>query len=576
MVKPGDTVGRGQILAKGNYTDKEGVLALGRNLRVAYLPFDSNYEDAMVISESAAKKLTSVHSSPLKFDAADGVEVSRDSYVSLYPGRFNRDQVKNVGADGVVKPGTVVKPGDPLVLAVGTRRPRIGEMLHRSGKSFNSDQTMTWDHDDEGVVTDTYRDENGAVKVHVKYNKSSEVADKFSNRFGAKGVVSRIVPDDKMPRDKDGNSMEVILNPLGTISRVNSTALAEVLLGKIAAKTGKPYNLRNGQNLAEFALSELSKNGIDETEELFDPTTNRKLKGILTGNTFLMKLHHVAEGKAAARDTGSYTSDDQPAKGGSEGAKRFALMDLTALLSSGGIETLKDAKLIRGQRNDKFWEAYRSGGPVKLPGRPFVYDKFLNMLRGAGVNISDSPDSVSLRPVTKADIAALNPGAWRHLRPQPYRRTRRQPMERHCVTGADAQPRHGVTGAASAGHDQTKIRGNPFRPQRTRGDQVQTRPHRYRPRHRRSQAGDPQWSRLQTGRGRQTSPCTGRRQVGWHPSEGLDMGPVPGHPPGVPSRQRRRWHAADLRLQPALQRHLRGRQEPDRSQRRQLRSGRGT
>jgi DNA-directed RNA polymerase subunit beta len=317
-----------QLLAKSNYTDPQGNLALGLNMRVGYLPYQTrqgnNYEDAIVIGEGAAKRLTSEHMKQVVWEPGEGKEQGRDAFVSIYPGTFTREQLAGIGTDGVIKPGTVPSSSDPLVLAVQRKQPQRGSMLHKSRKSYTSDASETWQGKHEGVVTDVHTDEDG-VKVTVKHYQPMGVGDKLSNRYGGKGVIGAVIPDDQMPKSTDGKPLEILLNPLGIISRTNPKQAVETALGKIARKTGKHYNIRafeRDRDLTQFATDELNKHGLSDTETLYDPATNRHLRDILTGEQFFYKLHHTAETKETGRgEIGSYTAEEQPAKGGSEGAK---------------------------------------------------------------------------------------------------------------------------------------------------------------------------------------------------------------------------------------------------------------
>src|SRR5690606_6277151 len=119
-----------------------------------------------------------------------------------------------------------------------------------------------------------------------------------SGLYGDKGVVAKIIPDDQMPTDEEGQPFEMLVSPLGVITRTNSSQMIEGALGKIARKTGKPYKLKDFsdiEDLTEFALAELKKHGIPLKETVVDPETGRKIPNIFTGERFIMKLHHLAE-----------------------------------------------------------------------------------------------------------------------------------------------------------------------------------------------------------------------------------------------------------------------------------------
>jgi DNA-directed RNA polymerase beta subunit len=412
VVKVGDTVSDKQLLAKSNYTDNEGTLAIGTNLRVAYMPYKGlNYEDAIVVSESAARKLSSEHMYQNTLDGDDNREVSRRAFMSLYPTTFTRKQLETIDDKGVVKKGSIVKPGDPLLLAVD-RAKRTA--VHKGHKPMFSDSSLTWDHDVDGVVTDVDQMDDGGYNVVVRAYTPLMEGDKLAGRYGDKGVVSRIIPDDQMIHDKEGKPYEILLNPQGIISRGNPAQVHEALLGKVARKRGQPYRIPAfmKESFVDFVSKELGKNGLHSNEDLFDPADGGvKIPSILTGERFMYKLHHTAEAKGRGRDVGAYTSEGLPAKGGEFGAKRVSNMEQNALISHGATEVLRDAQVVRGQRNDDYWRAFRLGLSPPSPKVPFVYQKFLGYLTGAGINVKKDGNSLHLFALTDKDVARMSSGA---------------------------------------------------------------------------------------------------------------------------------------------------------------------
>ena len=410
LVKIGDPVKPGQLLASSNYTDAEGNMAVGKNLRTAYLPYRGlNYEDAIVISESAAKRLSSEHMYQHPLAPEEGIEIGRKGFVSLYPGEFTATQLKTVDDKGVVKPGTRVKKGDPLILAI---QRTIPTKLSRSNKPMFVNAAVTWDKDTEGVVTDADDTKDGGYNVAVKAYTPTQEGDKLAGFFGDKGVISKILPDSHMPHDAQGRPLEVLLNPLGILSRNNTAQIYEALLGKVAAKTGKHIEIPGfkEESLVDYVKKQLEDNQLQDTEELEDPETGRKIPKVLTGSRYLMKLHHTAEAKGGGRDIGAYTAEDIPAKGGEASAKRIGTMETNAIISHGATEVLRDAKIIRGQRNDDFWRAFRLGYPPPSPKTPFVYDKFMASLNAAGVNTKKDGNRIHLFALTEKDVDNLTRG----------------------------------------------------------------------------------------------------------------------------------------------------------------------
>jgi DNA-directed RNA polymerase beta subunit len=417
MVKVGDQVQPGQLLAKSNYTDNKGRLAMGKNLRVAYTVWGdpelggANFEDGVVMSKTAAEKMSSEHMYTVGYDSKDDYSADYSRFVSLFPGIYSQEQLKAIDAkSGVVKPGTVVNPGDPVILGVGERQGDTFGLVKRTRPSY-SNRAQTWDHSQPGVVTDVTRTRSG-WQVAIKSYKPMGVGDKLVGRYGDKGVVSAVVDDKDMPQDKDGQPYEIAFNPLALTSRVNPVQAVEAALGKIAAKTGVPYKLPAfvDESYIDMAQRELKKNGLTDTETLFDPRLGRNIEGIFTGNRYFMNLHHQAEKKLTARDLGGYSTEEAPVKGGEEGAKRISISDINALLAHGAIDVIKDARLVRGQKNDEYWRAVKMGTPVPAVNVPFVWEKFVSQLKGAGVNVERQGGAVNIYGMTGSDVKKLSGG----------------------------------------------------------------------------------------------------------------------------------------------------------------------
>ena len=411
VVGIGDQVKPGQVLAKSNYTNDKGDLAIGTNLRVAYMPYKGlNFEDAVVISESAAKRLSSEHMYQHYLDEPDNHEISRKHFVSAYPTKYDRLQLNTVDENGVVKPGTHVKYGDPLILALKRAAPTA---VHRSHKPLFTDASMTWNHEFEGVVTDVDTLKDGSPNITVKAYAPAVEGDKMAGRYGDKGVISKIVPDHEMIHDKDGKPYEILLNPLGVISRGNPSQLFEAALGKIARKRGEPYRVPafNDESLVDSVKRELSRYNLSDTEDVTDPATGKVIPKIMTGERFMFKLHHTSESKGKGRgDTGAYTAEGIPAKGGEFGAKRISNMEINSLISHGATEVLRDAQVVRGQRNDEFWKNFRMGYNPPSPKVPFVYNKFLGFLQGAGINVKKEGNRLQLFALTDKDVDKFTAG----------------------------------------------------------------------------------------------------------------------------------------------------------------------
>ena len=410
VVTPGQSVKAGDLLARSNYTDHRGTTALGANLRTAYMSWGGyNFEDAVVISESAAaEKLKSEHMYQHALEQDERTKTGKRDYTGLFPSRFDKKILGKLDDKGVIKEGMTVEYGEPLILAA-RERDRAENKLHKRGQAGYSDASITWDHEDPGIVTDVVQGKNGPV-VLVKSQSAMKVGDKLSGRYGDKGVVSKIVPDDQMPRGADGKPFEILLSPTGLISRTNASQKAELWLGKTAAKRGQPIKVDDfddSRDLMGWVNQQLRQEGLSDFEDVHDPNRDEKIKNIATGSRFFMKLHHTSESKGQARGGGGYTSEDTPAKGGYGGSKRVSMLDTNALLAHGAIETLHDVTAVKGGRNENYWLQYMQGNNPPTPKVPMVFEKFVNQLKGAGVNVVPQGNKLHIMALTDPDLDSL-------------------------------------------------------------------------------------------------------------------------------------------------------------------------
>lgn len=408
LVQQGQQVGPGHVLARSGFTDENGHAAYGANLRTAFASMGGHvYEDSVLVSQSAANRLSSSHLYQHHLPLDEHTKTGVETYLSAFPGKYPLATFKNFDPDGVIKPGTKVESGHPLVLGV---RKRLGEFgrLSKSGKAGLTDASQTWDHEEPGVVTDVSRTPQ-AIKVSVHSVKPLKDGDKVSGRHGNKGVVV-IRPDHRMPTDAQGRPVDVILSSLGTINRANPSAIFEAHLGKIAEKTGKPYvidDFHDNQNVANFVDGEAKKHNVPFMETLTDPDTGRPIPNVGVGNLYLMKLLHISESKAKGRGLGGYDESGQPLRGQSGKAMRASLGDTHALLSHGATDVLRDLHLYKGQANDTFWQAYMNGYPPPRPTSSKAFDRFLSELKASGVHPVRDGDRLHLTALRDKDVHEL-------------------------------------------------------------------------------------------------------------------------------------------------------------------------
>lgn len=429
LVKKGDKITRDKnsklspVLARTNYTDNNGTLNMGLNARVGFVPYKGwSMDDAVVISQSFADKLRSNHMYQYEEDDDTASATGKNYFNSVYPGKYSKEQLDKIDDNGVVKVGSIVTENDPIILSTKPRTVTYSDAnvgkLSKYLKSSKIDATQKWDHPNPGIVRDVVKTRDG-YKVNIETESGAIEGDKMASRSGNKLTISHIIPDEEMPRTKDGKPLDVLFNQLGLVSRVNANMIYETLLGKVAEKTGKRYKLptfnKGDEKWFDYVEKELKDNNLTDVEPVYDPVLGRDLDNPITvGNVYFLKLHHMVDSKLSQRGQGAYDNNDEPLKGGDEmaKAKRMSGLETAALLSSGAYNVLKDSTHVRGQKNDDFWRKVRMGQTPQLINKsPFVWDKFLALMQGAGINTkrADNGDSIQATPFTDKDFDQFNP-----------------------------------------------------------------------------------------------------------------------------------------------------------------------
>jgi len=437
LVKEGDEVEAGTVLADGSSTD-QGELALGKNLLVAFMPWEGfNFEDAIIISERLVKDdtLSSIHIEEYEVQARDTKlgpeEITRD-----IPNASD-DVLMNLDADGIIRIGAEVGSGDVLVGKVtpkGESEPTPEEKLLRAifGEKAREvkDSSLKVPHGEGGVVIDVKRfsrdegDElqpgvNEMVRVFVATKRKIAEGDKLAGRHGNKGVISKIVPEEDMPFMEDGTPVDVILSPLGVPSRMNIGQILETHLGWAASKGlvengGEPVFVStpvfSGAEVADInqAIEKVREDGEigmgrGGKVTLYDGRTGEPFDGRITvGYMYIMKLLHLVDDKIHARSTGPYSLVTQQPLGGKAqfGGQRFGEMEVWALEAYGAAHTLQELLTIKSDDRVgrvKSYESIVKGENIPEPGVPASFKVLLKEMQSLGL---------SVKPVYDAEAAA--------------------------------------------------------------------------------------------------------------------------------------------------------------------------
>jgi DNA-directed RNA polymerase subunit beta len=449
IVQVGDHVKKGQVIADGPSTD-QGELALGKNLLVAFMPWEGhNYEDAIVLSERLVKDdvLTSIHIEEHEVDARDTKlgpeEITRD-----IP-NVSEEILKDLDERGIVRIGAEVNPGDYLVGKVTpkgetelTPEERLLRAIFGEKAREVRDTSLKMRHGESGKVIGVrvFSRDNGdelapgvneLVRVYVAQKRKISDGDKLAGRHGNKGVIAKILAQEDMPFLPDGTPVDIVLNPLGVPSRMNLGQVLEAHLGW-AAKVGFGSNGGRGKGKAasnghgeiklngpgaEAFIASPVFDGARETEilealqtansdvdglelvnkngksMLFDGRTGEPYDVPVTvGYVYIMKLLHLVDDKIHARSTGPYSMITQQPLGGKAqfGGQRFGEMEVWALEAYGAAYALQELLTIKSDDvlgRVKVYEAIVKGENIPEPGIPESFKVLIKEMQSLCLNV---------------------------------------------------------------------------------------------------------------------------------------------------------------------------------------------
>ena len=439
LVSEGDQVKVNQVIADGPSTDK-GELALGRNLLVAFMPWEGhNFEDAIVISERLVKDdvLTSIHIEEYEIEARDtklgAEEITRD-----IP-NVAEEVLRDLDDLGVIRIGAEVGAGDYLVGKVTpkgetelTPEERLLRAIFGEKAREVRDVSLKVPHGEKGkaISVKEFRREDGfelppgmndLVRVYVAQSRKISEGDKLAGRHGNKGVIAKILPEEDMPFLEDGTPVDIILSPLGVPSRMNLGQILETHLGWAAAqgweafddlespasKGASPWQtvatpVFDGAREEEILkLLEQSKPNADG-DRLIDNAGKAKLydgrsgepfdSPITVGYIYILKLVHLVDDKIHARSTGPYSMITQQPLGGKAqfGGQRFGEMEVWALEAYGAAYALQELLTIKSddvRGRVKVYEAIVKGENIPEPGIPESFKVLVKEMQSLCLNV---------------------------------------------------------------------------------------------------------------------------------------------------------------------------------------------
>ncbi len=414
VVSRGQKVKKGDILAEGA-SIKDGEIALGRDLRVAFMSWGGfNMDDAVIISDRLVKTdmLTNINIKDYMVEVRE---------TKLGPEVVTRDipnaseySLRHLDEDGIVQIGSEVKPGDVLVGKItpkGEQELSSEERLLRAifGEKAkdvrDTSQRMKNTGSGKVIGVKIFSKENGhemragvlkQIQIFVAEARKIMVGDKMAGRHGNKGVVAKILPEADMPFMEDGTPIDVILSPLGVPSRMNLGQLFEVHLGMAAKTQGYRVATPSYDGVDAKTLSdELEAAGVprDGKVQLFDGQTGEPFEQRTTvGFMHMIKLHHLVADKIHARSTGPYTMVTQQPLGGKaqNGGQRFGEMEVWALEAYGAANMLQEMLTIKSDDvvgRSKAYESIIKNSEIVGPKLPESFNVLVKELQGLGLRV---------------------------------------------------------------------------------------------------------------------------------------------------------------------------------------------
>ncbi len=445
VVSEGQRIEVGQVIADGPCTD-QGEMALGRNLLVAFMPWEGhNYEDAIILSQRLVQDdvLSSIHIEEHEVDARD---------TKLGPEEITRD-IPNVSEEvladlddrGIIRIGAEVVTGDILVGKVTpkgetelTPEERLLRAIFGEKAREVRDTSLKVPHGESGkvigvrVFTREDGDElppgvNELVRVYVAAKRKITDGDKLAGRHGNKGVIAKILPIEDMPFLEDGTAVNIVLNPLGVPGRMNVGQVLETHLGWVA-KSG--WNLTGDDDWQE-RLRQISAGAADPgtpvATPVFDGASEKEITGLLgstlpnrdgtrlvgssgkarlfdgrtgepfkdpisVGYIYILKLLHLVDDKIHARSTGPYSMITQQPLGGKAqfGGQRFGEMEVWALEAYGAAYALQELLTIKSDDvlgRVKVYEAIVKGENIPEPGIPESFKVLIKEMQSLCLNV---------------------------------------------------------------------------------------------------------------------------------------------------------------------------------------------
>ena len=390
-------------------------LAIWQNLVVAYMPWKGyNFEDAIIISSKMVEKdnFTSIHIKEYSIDVREtklGPEQTTDDIPNV-----SSTKLKDLDIDWIIRTWAFVEWGSILVWKITPKweqelspEERLLRAIFGDKSKDVKDSSLRLPTGQWWKILDVHvlKRENWdnlptwvfkQVKVFVAQTRKIEVWDKMAWRHGNKWIVSIVVPEADMPFMADGTPVDIILNPLWVVSRMNIGQVLETHLWMAAKKLWIKVATPILNWVSIDQITEVMKVAGMESDwkvQLFDwetwePFQERTMVWI----KYMLKLHHLIEDKIHARSVWPYSMvTQQPLWGKAQNwGQRFWEMEVWALEAYAASNILQEMITIKSDDvagRTQAYEAIVKNAPIKKPNIPESFNVLIKELQAIWLNL---------------------------------------------------------------------------------------------------------------------------------------------------------------------------------------------
>ena len=374
-----------------------------------------NYEDAIIISQRLVKddELTSIVISEYEIEVAE-TKLGPEETTNDIPW-VSMSKLGNLDEEGIIRIGSIVKWWDLLIGKITpkgewelTPEEKLIQAIFWDKSKNVKDTSLYMPSGSEGkvvdvVILDSKKGDNlmagvrKKIKVYVASTRKIEVWDKLAGKHGNKGIVAIVVPEENMPYSADWRPVDVVLNSLWVISRMNLWQLFESQLGLIAHELGVKFAVPTFWGFGVDDLVALAKKtGLEDKlrTTLYDwETWEPYAEKVTVWYMHMLKLIHMVEDKIHARSVGPYSLITQQPLGwkSRQGWQRFGEMEVWALEAYSAVYTLQEMLTVKSDDvigRNKLYEAIIKSQKPKIGGLPESFNLLTYLFKGLGQNIT--------------------------------------------------------------------------------------------------------------------------------------------------------------------------------------------